>query len=100
MENPPFTRGPFSSRKEIMQTSSWRSGNESGKKALQVQNALRTLERVCFLYKFVYDVASLVAQLVKTCSAEYLSSMTGSGRSPREGIGYSSIPGLPWWLRG
>ena len=69
MENPPFTRSPFSSRKEIMQTSSWHSGNESGKKALQVQNALRTLERVCFLYKFVYDGASLVAQLVKNSPA-------------------------------
>ena len=69
MEKPPFTRSPFSSRKEIMQTSSWHSGNESGKKALQVQNALRTLERACFLSMFVYDGASLVAQLVKNLPA-------------------------------
>ena len=82
MENPPFTRSPFSSRKEIKQTSSWHSGNESGKKALQVQNALSTLERGCFLCKFVYDGASLVAQLVKTCNAGYLGSIPGLKRSP------------------
>lgn len=51
-ENHQFTRGSFSSNKEIVQASSWHSQNESGMKVLQVQNALGTLERVCFHYKY------------------------------------------------
>ena len=55
VENRQFTRGSFSSNKEIMQTSSWHSQNESGMKVLQVQNALGTLERICFHYKYAYS---------------------------------------------
>ena len=34
------------------------------------------------------------------CNAEDSGSIPGSGRSPGEGMGYySSILGLPWWLR-
>ena len=49
----------------------------------------------------LYGFAGSSAGKECTCNAGDPSSIPGLGRSPGEGIGiYSSILGLPWWLRG